>query len=421
MKYQKAMKMLHQDITIIGAGPGGSTAALQLNKMGIPSLLLEKSNFPRDKTCGDALSGKVTTLLHRIHPEYLDLLEQQAHKRDIWGIRLIGPDLENLDLPFTWNYDTEKDKVPGYVMARHDFDQFLSNQVKRAELVDLREGMKVDQIERVNGGFQLSANQGSLQVKTRLLLVANGAHSDFSREYGGIQMDRKHYAAAVRAYFDNVPGFHPDGFIELHFLKEYIPGYFWIFPMSGNRANVGLGLRSDIVVKRRVNLKKELMHIVNTHPSLKDRFKNARLVSNIKGHPLPLGSKKYRISGDHYMLLGDAGHLVDPLTGEGVGNAMYSGWIAAEQAAECLKRNDFSAGFMDAYDVRIHRVLGQEMKLSYQMQRLLEFPLAIKMFSWQMKRNDTLRRLMIRMYSDLELRKQLVRPGFWLKVLSGRI
>lgn len=413
--------MIEQDITIVGAGPGGATAALQLNKMKIPCLLLDKAKFPRDKTCGDALSGKVTTLLNRIDPDILHRLESKDFNHNIWGIRMVAPNYVNLDVPFKWDYNVKEDAVPGYVVPRMDFDHFLIDEVKRTELVDFREEVEIDSIERTEGGFVLTGNGGAIKIRTRLLMVANGAHSKFSRDYAGIKKENKHYAGAVRAYFENVNGYHPDGFIELHFLKEYIPGYFWIFPMENNTANVGLGLRSDYISKRRINLKKELMKIVENHPNIKERFKDAKLASKIVGYPLPLGSKKYRISGDHFMLLGDAGHLVDPITGEGVGNAMYSGWIAAEQAGECFKQNDFSAPFMDAYDIRIQRVLGVEMRLSYQLQRLLIYPWFVNMFARRLEKSDKLRKVLIRMYSDLELRKKLVHPLFWLKMLTGRV
>jgi geranylgeranyl reductase family protein len=413
--------MIEQDITIVGAGPGGATAALQLNKAKIPCLLLDKVKFPRDKTCGDALSGKVTTLLNRINPEIQERLESKEYKHNIWGIRMLAPNNIAIDVPFKWNYDVENDSVPGYVASRWDFDNFLIEEVKRCSSIDFREETDVDSIEKIDGGFMIRANKGDLVVKTKLLLVANGAHSKFSREYAGIKKENNHYAAAVRAYFENVSGFQEDGFIELHFLKEYIPGYFWIFPMANNRANVGLGLRSDYVSKRRLNLKKELMEIVENHPYIKDRFKDARLVGKIKGYPLPLGSKKYKLSGDNYMLLGDAGHLVDPVTGEGVGNAMYSGWIAAEQAVECLKRDDFSAKFMNEYDIRVNRVLGVEMKLSYQLQRILAYPTIVNFFARKLDKSTKLKQMLIRMYTDVDLRKQLVHPVFWFKVLTGRI
>lgn len=107
-----------------------------------------------------------------------------------------------------------------------------------------------------------------------------------------------------------------------------------------------------------------MQYIVNNDPNLKNRFVNAEIVGAVEGYPLPLGSKIRKLSGDHYMLL-VMPDLIDPLTGEGIRNGMYSGWIAAEQAIECIKHQKFDHSFLQSYDIRIKRVLGPELKLSY--------------------------------------------------------
>jgi len=252
------------------------------------------------------------------------------------------------------------------------------------------------------------------------LVVADGAHSKFARHYAGLEKDNTHHAGALRAYYNNVTGFHEDNFIELHFINEIIPGYFWVFKLPNGQANVGIGMRTDFISKRRVNLKKVMLDVLENHPTIAPRFKNATLDGKITGYGLPLGSKKRPISGDNYMLAGDAGHLIDPLTGEGIGNGFYSGWIAAEQAIDCIQQNDFSAKTMKAYDVRIQRVLGTEMRLSYQMQRLMRYPWVINPLANWINRNPRFFDIMSRMYNDLELRKQIVNPFFWVKLIAGR-
>jgi geranylgeranyl reductase family protein len=409
--------MINQEVTILGAGPGGAAAALQLNKMKISCLLIDKAKFPRDKTCGDAISGKAVVILNRIDPNILLNLNKEKFNKNIWGLRIFAPNSKMVDIPFTLDYNPINDPVPGYVVARNDFDNHLIEEVRNAPHVELMEETDIEHIEKVRDGFLLRSKDGVIEIKTKMLLVANGAHSKFSREYAGITKEPKHYAGAVRAYYENVTGFQEDGMIELHFLKEYIPGYFWIFPMSNNRANVGLGLRSDHVSSRKMNLNKSLKDIIENYPDIKDRFKDAKLVSKIKGHPLPLGSKIYPISGDHFMLIGDAAHLIDPITGEGVGNAIFSGWIAAEQIEECIKQNDFSSSFLKSYDKRIRRVMGPELKLSYQMQRMLTYPWLINFFANQLHKNPGIKKILIGMYLDLELRKKIINPLFWLKVI----
>jgi len=413
--------MEHFPVIIIGAGPGGCAAALQLERMKIRSLLVDKAEFPREKVCGDALSGKVTTILNRIHPEILNSLKEASITRDIWGIRMVAPNRIFLDLPFKWKYDPDRDPAPGYVASRLDMDNFMIREVKKCSYIRVEEGMEIVQVERTAQGYRVRDVTAGFEAECQILLVANGANSLFTRQLTGIRKENKHYAGAVRGYFENVTGFHPDGFIELHFLQEYIPGYFWIFPLPGNKANVGLGLRSDYISGRRLNLRKELMNIIENYPGIRERFSDANPMGKIVGYPLPLGSKKYTRSGDHFMLLGDAAHLVDPITGEGVGNAMYSGWIAAEQVGQCLSKNRFDVKIMADYDARINRVMGVELQLSYQLQKLLHRPFLINLFARRLDKSEKLRKLLIRMYSDLDLRMQLVKPVFWLKVLTGRI
>ena len=92
--------------------------------------------------------------------------------------------------------------------------------------------------------------------------------------------------------------------------------------MADGTCNVGLGMRSDRVSKGKVNLKKELDRIIQEHPQFKDRFQQAEALEMPKGWGLPMGSKQQTIAGDGFLLLGDAAALIDPFTGEGIGNGM---------------------------------------------------------------------------------------------------
>jgi len=413
--------MIKTDICILGAGPAGASTALHLSYKNVPTVLIDKAVFPRDKVCGDALSGKVPLLLKRLDPQMLARFEKRTEMlTDVWGIRFVAPNRTTLDIPFKSNYDKTTETSPGYVAKRIDFDNFLIDEVKRRENIDFYDNTSIDIHEKIDGGFIVSDKKKEFQVECKLLVIADGAHSKFARHYAGLEKDNTHHAGALRAYYSGVTGFHEDNFIELQFLDEIIPGYFWIFPLPNGQANVGIGMRTDFISKRRVNLKKVMLDVIENHPSIAPRFKNAKLQDKIVGYGLPLGSKKQQLSGDNYMLTGDAGHLIDPLTGEGIGNGFYSGWIAAEQAIECLAQNDYSAKFMKAYDKRIHRVLGTEMKLSYQIQRMMRYPWVINPLANWVHRNPRFFDIMSRMYNDLELRKQIVNPFFWVKLVMGR-
>jgi len=407
---------LKTDICIIGAGPGGVATALKLSYLGIPCILVDKATFPRDKICGDAISGKVTTLLNRLDPAIMQRFHAQPIQTDVWGVRFVAPNQKKLDIPFKAGYVRNEKMAPGYVSKRMDFDNFLIEEVRRRDNIQLLLETPIDQYERSAEGFTLFSSSKNLSIDCTLLIDASGAHSQFSRHHAGLEKDLKHHAAAVRAYYRNVSDIPPDNFIELHFIKSVTPGYFWIFALPNGQANVGIGMRSDIVKRRGVNLREELNRIIAEDPNISPRFKNAELIGKFEGYGLPLGSKTRHISGDHYMLVGDAGHLIDPLTGEGIGNAFYSGIIAAEQAAVCLQEKNFSEKFLSAYDVRIQRVLGSEMKLSYKMQQMCSNPLLLNFVSNIIDGNRKLLEYFSAMYTDFDLREKLVKPWFWIKM-----
>jgi menaquinone-9 beta-reductase len=404
------------DICILGAGPGGTATALKLSYLGIPCILIDKAGFPRDKVCGDAVSGKVTTLLNRLDPEIMVRFNGQPIQSDVWGVRFVAPNRKIIDIPFKPGYIRNEKAAPGYVSKRIDFDSFLIEEVKRRDNIQFFDHTAIDTFTRTSEGYLLSNARGSFQVACRLFIDASGAHSAFSRKHAGLEIDHAHHAGAVRAYYRGVQDLAKDNFIELHFLRETTPGYFWIFPLPNGEANVGLGMRSDIVKKRSVNLRKEMLRIIAEHPDIAPRFAQSKLIGEVLGYGLPLGSKTRKLSGDHYLLVGDAGHLIDPLTGEGIGNAFYSGVIAAELAEQCLREENFSENFLAAYDVRIQRVLGAEMKLSYQMQRIGSSPFLLNLVANIINGNRKILDYFSAMYTDFDLREQLVKPGFWLKM-----
>lgn len=406
-------------VCIVGAGPAGASAALKLAYYGIPSVLIDKVTFPRDKVCGDAISGKVTTLLNRLDPRIIQRFEGEPIKTDIWGLRFHAPNGIPIEIRFRAQPGGDLPGAPGYVSRRWDFDYFLIREVQRRPEVEVLLGRAVDGYQRSDEGWVVCLAGGG-KVHCRLLLVADGVHSHFSRHVAGLSVHKKHHAAAVRAYFRDVEGTNGSSFVELHFLEELTPGYFWIFPLPDGGANVGLGMRSDYIGRRRIHLRKAFEEVVRRHPMLAERFVRAECVGPLRGYGLPLGSRRLRRSGPHYMLLGDAAHLVDPLTGEGIGNAFYSGFIAADQAQACLAAGDFSASFMRAYDRRIDCVLGGELRLSYRLQWLARYPAVVNALAHIIHGNRGVVDAISRMYTDFEYRKQLVNPLFWVRQAMRR-
>jgi geranylgeranyl reductase family protein len=403
-------------VCIIGAGPGGAVTAMFLAKKGISCVLIEKECFPRDKICGDALSGKVVSVLKKIDPEIVNALENESSQLGSWGVKFIAPNLKALRVPFKHNFD-KKSRPPGFISKRIDFDNFLIEQAKKFPQIQIIQGTQIDKFEKTEQGFRLQSKDGSLEVSAQLVIAADGAHSSFARLFGKIKMEHKHYSAGIRAYYKNVAGMDADNFIELHFLKDFLPGYFWIFPLPNGMANVGVGMRSDKVSKSKINLKEELKRILVDHPALKERFYKAELIGDIKGFGLPLGSKKRLISGDHFMLIGDAASLIDPFTGEGISNAMISGMHAADQAERCLTEGKYSAEFMLQYDHKVYARLGQELNISTRMQQLINYPWLFNLVVNKAVKNKELGETISFMFDDLDLRKRLKDPGFYFRLL----
>ena len=404
------------DIVIIGAGPGGAFAALTLAHAGIPCTLVDKAAFPRDKVCGDALSGKVVEIFRKLDPSLVDRIASDKEHLGSWGVNFVAPNTRSLRVPFKQNF-TKDEQAPGFIAKRLHFDNFLIEEVKRFPSIDLVEGVALEEFEREGEEWILKDGEGQERFRARIVIDAGGAYSRFAKLQGGIQMEPAHYCAGLRAYYKGVTGLDEDNFIELHFLKDLLPGYFWIFPLPGGLANVGVGMRSDVVRKNKVNLKQRMFEVIEQYPQLRERFKDAELVDQVRGFGLPLGSKKRSISGDGYMLVGDAASLIDPFTGEGIGNALYSGWFAAHRAVAALEAGDSSAEFMRAYDSEVYERLWDELKLSRRMQQLVKYPWLFNFVVNKAQKNKVLRETISCMFEDLDLRERLKRPSFYFKLL----
>lgn len=404
------------DVVIAGAGPGGTTCALALKNSGLKVALVDKAIFPRDKICGDALSGKVVSVLKYVDPVLEQALHRFPEKVGSWGIRFVAPNQRHLDIPFKNGKLPEADKSPGYISKRLDFDNFLLSLVDQS--VDIHQGVNITNIRREKDSLSLQTDNGEITAK--MVIGADGAHSIVNKSLGEIKVNKNHYSAGLRAYYQGVTDFHQDNFIELHYIKDLLPGYFWIFPLPDGYANVGLGMLSRDVSKHKVNLKQKLREIIGQHPTIAPRFRHATLVDDIRGFGLPLGSVKRPVSGERFMLVGDAASLIDPFSGEGIGNAMLSGKIAAAQIRECFEKDDFSANIMQKYDAAVYKKMWQELKLSHNLQKLVNFPWLFNFVVNKANSNEAVRTMFTMMFDDLDIRKMLSQPSFYWKLISGR-
>ena len=412
-------------VCILGGGPGGCATALQLAKHGVEAVLVEKASFPRDKVCGDALSGKVMRTLERLDAELAAQVKRDAHAMPSWGVTFVAPSGRSLRVPFSRS--TGLGEAPGVILPRLQFDDLLFQRTKKAQGITVLEGTTAKAFERTSDGWALTLEDrahksdrvASSTLQCSLIIDASGANSPFARHVARLAMEPKHHAAGVRAYYSGVKDLDPQGFIELIFLKDLLPGYLWVFPLPGGRANVGLGLRSDVVKSRRVDLKTLMTKLLAEHPQLRDRFAEATLEGGIQGLGLPLASKRRTLSGEGYLLVGDAGHLIDPFTGEGISHAMISGVYAADVAHEAIGEKDLGTSRLRAYDARVWRRLGKELAISTRLQQLANQAWLFDFVVDRANKNPALADTISSMFTDLDLRERLKKPGFYWDLVVG--
>jgi len=403
------------DVIIIGAGPAGIISALQLAKKDYNIALIEKKSFTKDKICGDALSLDVVNQLNLIDENLAFRFKNFANKIETKGVKIIAPSYESFDIPFSYK-GKQKD---AYVAKRIDFDNFLFSELKQFINITILENTKVFDLniddDRVEISY-INSDKETIILSSDILVGADGAQSFVSKKLLKTKQDKNHYSYGVRNYYENVTGFNDDNYIELHFLKEILPGYLWIFPLPSNQVNVGIGMLSKYVSKKNINLRKTLKEVIKNHPEFKDRFKNATALETQKAYGLPLGNPKRKISGNRFVLLGDAAGLIDPFSGEGVGNAIRSGRVSAKHINECFKINNFSNQQNKKYDKEIYRLMGKEFTVSKSLQNLCRYP---KLFNFIVKKannNQELKSFLIGTMEDVEKKKLLIKPSFYYRL-----
>jgi geranylgeranyl reductase family protein len=362
------VKESHFDIAIIGAGPAGTTAALALKESGLKVALIDKSSFPRDKVCGDAIGGRVKKVLGEIKSEFPNELKNYPQKNISSGWKLFAPNGKTIEVNFV---------NPGYVSRRIDFDDWLFSKVRGQKNLEIINS-GISDLHSDENGIEIITDNNE-KVNATLVIGCDGAHSIVAKKLAGFKVDHRHYSGAVRAYYQDIEGTANSEMLEIHLVNGFLPGYFWIFPLYDNLCNVGFGMLSSDIKERRIDLKVALKEIIQSSSSLKGRFRNARLVDDVTGFGLPLGGIARNISGHRYMLCGDAASLIDPLTGEGIGNAMLSGMYAAKKAIKCFEKNSFSAHEMKGYDEAVYNKLLPELKKNLFMQRAFNRPWLINL------------------------------------------
>jgi len=400
------------DVIIVGGGPSGATAALYANRMGLKSILLDKAVFPRDKICGDALSGKSVRVLRDLG--FIDEVEQ-LDGAIINRITFGSPRNKQFDV-YLKGTKNNNHITKGFVIPRKVFDNFMFQKAK--EVTETREGFKVKNLLIEDGvvcGVEGVSNTGHNEtIKAPVVLGADGYNSIVARKMNLYEMDLDYTSIAIRCYYEGVKGLTDQ--IELHYIKEVNPGYLWLFPAGEGRANIGIGLSKSDAKKENRTLR-EILDEVTQSEYFKDRFSEARQLEKPVGWNLPLGSLHRKNHGDGFMLLGDAAGIIDPFTGEGIGNAMVSGKYAIETIARCKKTGDYSEKSLSTYDRLLWNEIGKELKTSTKLQQLARSRFLLNFVINRAARNEEVQDIISGMLSNEIPKDELSSPMFYFKIL----
>jgi geranylgeranyl reductase family protein len=337
------------DVAIVGAGPGGSTAAAELARRGFATLLLDKADFPRDKTCGDALTPRAVRMLDEI-----GLLPQLADAQRITEAVVVAPSgsAATARLPATAGGPNYLQIVPRLLLD----DTLRVHAVARG--ASFISPVRVRQIEQRATCVEISGERAGQPVSfcARVAIIATGASTGLLVQLGILQRPPP-MSLAVRAYFDGVADLVPHQ-IQFRFDGVPLPGYAWIFPTSATSANIGLGTfavnpawrwLADPPAPRAV-----FERWLQT-PALQRHLGQAQRRGPIKGYPIRSDFLHARTYADRVLMVGEAAGLVNPLTGDGIDFAIETGRMAAEQLAVAFATGDFSRQSLAHYDRRLRR------------------------------------------------------------------
>ena len=320
------------DVVIIGAGPSGSNAAISYKKLN-PDLkiaLVDKAIFPRDKSCGDAFGPGVISALKRFGNEHILEGEPEVVSTTLFGPKNIG--IQNY-IPEVKN---KEDSIV-YVIPRLDLDNRILNLAKEEE-VETLEGYRFSNFfineESVSVEIE-NEEKEKYFLEAKLLVGADGANSRVRKSLNLKQNSDWNKAIAIRAYIDspNYLEIFKERTLMFEINVSAIKGYAWAFPSKGDLLNIGIGVPLSVFKKEKMDIKNLLDEFVKTLESRGVIVENLRME---KSFMLPFASSRPKLAHNRVALIGDAGSMINPMSGEGIFYGMEAGFLLANATHQLI-------------------------------------------------------------------------------------
>jgi geranylgeranyl reductase family protein len=345
------------EVLVVGAGPAGVAAALTARDAGLTVRLIDRATFPRDKTCGDGLTTQALRLLERLGVE-VPVLPGYEPVREIV---CVSPSGHRTALP-----------MPGRgaysgVITRLELDAALVARA-RAAGVDVAEGAELVDLAETPAGLRATLGDGTT-IEAAHVIAADGHWSRVRRRRepdGPRDLGTWH---AFRQYFRGVPERRQFVLFE----RDLLPGYAWVFPLPGGRANVGFGVLRDAGLSGKQL--KTLWPDLLARPSLRAVLgPDAEPEDTHRAWPIPAAYDPARLADGRVLYAGDAASVVDPMTGEGIAQALETGILAAQALAEGGTVDEVGA----AYRRAVARALGRDLRFARTLQYVLRTPVGAR-------------------------------------------
>ena len=395
------------DVVVVGAGPAGSSAACHLATLGLDVVLVERHELGRDKVCGDGLTPSAVRELALLG---VDTTGWQRNK----GLRVIGG---GHLLHFPW---PEQASLPSYGMARPRalLDRGLAEHAA-ARGARLLTGVSVtgpvtSATGRVTGVEARPTARvaepgltGPATITAPLVIDAGGVSARLATAVGRTRDERRPMGVAVRAYFRSPRARDPwmESRLELWDGRpgdsDLLPGYGWIWSVGEGLVNVGLGSVSSTATSHAMNYREVFARWMDNVPRSWG-FTPDNQVGRLASAALPMAFNRKPHYADGLMLLGDAGGMVSPFNGEGIAQALMSGRLAAQAAAQAAVRSTRGGReqALAQYPVAVSRELGGYYTLGRVFVSLIEHPEVMRICTRYGLPRRNLMKLVTKLLSD---------------------